>query len=91
MSVFIFIFFMYQNAKTREYYSIWERKKKKTLTKPVAKLPETCHLGVLSVLGSKTLKKQGKHTIWENKITLTKSSVFELFTYQNDKRRPKQY
>ncbi len=53
---------------------------KQTLTKPVAKPPETCHLGVLSILGSKTLKKQGKHPIWENEITLTKSSVFELLT-----------
>ncbi len=42
--------------------------------------PETCHLGVLSILGSKTFKKQGKHPIWENEITLTKSSVFELLT-----------
>ncbi len=37
-----------------------EKKKKQTLTKPVAKPPETCHLGVLSVLGSKTLKKARK-------------------------------
>ncbi len=35
-------------------------KKKQTLTKPVAKPPETCHLGVLSVLGNKTLKKARK-------------------------------
>ncbi len=48
---FYFYFFMYQNAKTREYYSIKE--KKKTLTKPVTKPPETCHLSVLSVLGRK--------------------------------------
>ncbi len=58
---------------------LYEGKKKTNKTSSKTS-PETCHLGVLSILGSKTLKKQGKHPIWENEITLTKSSVFELLT-----------
>ncbi len=46
----------------------------------------------LSILGIKTLKKLGKHPIWQNKITLSKTcvlSVFKLHTYQNAKMRAK--
>ncbi len=69
-------------------------KKKQTLTKPVAKPPETCHLGVLSVLGSKTLKKKCKeNTLYRKKKYITSKTcllnVFELLTYQNSKKRAK--
>ncbi len=65
MSVFIYLFFLC--TKTPKHVNITLYEEKKNINKPVAKPPETCHLGVLNVLGSKTLKKKARKTHYMGK------------------------